>query len=29
VWNVLEDTESFELVLVNARHVKNLPERKA
>jgi transposase len=28
VWNVLEDAESFELVLVNARHVKNLPGRK-
>src|SRR5579862_2359822 len=28
VWNVLEDAKSFELVLVNARHVKNLPGRK-
>jgi hypothetical protein len=25
VWSVLEDAESFELVLVNGRHVKNLP----
>ncbi len=28
VWNVLEDAEIFELILVNARHVKNLPGRK-
>ena len=28
VWHVLEDTAGFELLLVNARHVKNLPGRK-
>jgi transposase len=28
VWHVLEDTSAFELLLVNARHVKNLPGRK-
>ncbi len=28
VWHVLEDTECFELRLVNARQVKNLPGRK-
>jgi transposase len=28
VWHVLEDTPAFELLLVNARHVKNLPGRK-
>ncbi len=28
VWHVLEDEGSFELRLVNARHVKNLPGRK-
>jgi transposase len=28
VWAVLEDTDSFDLVLVNARHVKQVPGRK-
>jgi transposase len=28
VWHVLEDSSGFELLLVNARHVKNLPGRK-
>lgn len=28
VWHVLEAQESFELLLVNAHHVKNLPGRK-
>jgi transposase len=28
LWNILEDAESFELMLVNPRHVKNLPGRK-
>jgi transposase len=28
VWHVLEDTPGVELLLVNARHVKNLPGRK-
>jgi transposase len=28
IWNVLEEAASFELLLVNPRHVKNLPGRK-
>ena len=28
VWHVLEEVASFELLLVNPRHVKNLPGRK-
>jgi transposase len=28
VWHVLEDVPGFELLLVNPRHVKNLPGRK-
>ena len=29
VWHVLEDTESFELVLANAQHIRNVPGRKS
>jgi transposase len=28
VWHVLEDSTGFELLLVNAHHVKNVPGRK-
>src|SRR6478609_717481 len=28
IWAVLEGAEAFELVLANAKHVKNLPGRK-
>jgi transposase len=28
VWHVLEEVEGFELLLVNARHVKNVPGRR-
>ncbi|MGH2689207.1 MAG: IS110 family transposase [Actinomycetota bacterium] len=28
VWHVLEEVEAFELLLVNARHAKNVPGRK-
>ncbi len=28
VWNILEASENFELLLVNAQHVKNVPGRK-
>jgi transposase len=28
VWHVLEEGPAWELMLVNARHVKNLPGRK-
>jgi transposase len=28
VWRVLEQAEAFELMLVNARHVKHVPGRK-
>ncbi len=29
VWHVLEDAESFELVLANAQHIRNVPGRKS
>ena len=29
VWHVLEDEESFTLVLANAQHIRNVPGRKS
>ncbi len=29
VWHILEDAESFTLLLANAQHIRNVPGRKA